>query len=327
VATMTYGAGRQTTYQYDALDRLTQADHPAMPPPLDSLPDVENFTYDGVGDRTMAGYAHDANHRMRASPGHTYSYDDDGDVVARDPGQSGTISYQWDLDGRIMSISNGTETNFLYDPRDRRISSANSQSTKRFLWSFDSLTAAYSDAGVREVRYATAEREGLEETAFGSDRSSETLFQVYRARLGEVRLLGARDGTIRWRSVYSAYGVQFSDSDPDGDQSLTSFDLGLPGHQIDAADAPYYSYHRYYASDLGVFLSSDPVQTFTETNSHAYAMNNPTRYIDPLGLRLNAPPGSTANYDAAIQYLSQDPGMAQTISICARHQQTTMWSM
>jgi len=85
VATMTDGVSRQTTHQYDPLDRLTQADHPTMPPPLDSLPDVENFTYDGLGDRTISGYTHDANHRMRASPSHTYDYDDDGNLVVQDP--------------------------------------------------------------------------------------------------------------------------------------------------------------------------------------------------------------------------------------------------
>ncbi|MEX2206574.1 MAG: hypothetical protein WEF50_10150 [Myxococcota bacterium] len=123
VATMTDAASRVTSYGYDDLDRLTSADHPTLPAPQDTLPSVETFSYDGVGNRTMSGYAHDANHRLRESPGHSYDYDADGNTRVRDPGLAGQATYTWDLDNRLTGYASGaTSASYAQDPFARRLS-------------------------------------------------------------------------------------------------------------------------------------------------------------------------------------------------------------
>jgi RHS repeat-associated protein len=288
VATMTDGASRQTAYQYDALDRLTQADHPTMPPPLDSLPDVENFTYDGVGDRTMTGYAHDANHRMRASPGHTYDYDDDGNLVVQDPNAPGQVSFSWDKSDRLSSYtSTSIAATYDYDPFGRRIRSTSSGVSTWSLWRGDLLATEYAGSGQRTTRFAHAEEWAPHEVGLGPSVSTESRLFAGNDRLDAPRLLVGAAGSVQWRATYAAFGTAFVDPDPDGDSQATTFNTRLPGQQFDADSGLHYNRFRTFDSETGRYISPDPDwRRLLEASLYQYANSDPTNLIDPLGLHV-----------------------------------------
>jgi RHS repeat-associated protein len=265
------------------LDRLTQADHPTMPPPLDSLPDVENFTYDGVGDRTMTGYAHDANHRMRASPGHTYDYDDDGNLVVRDPNTPGQVTYSWDLDNRLLSHSNADgAASYAYDPSGRRLRSGTQ--TEWALWTEARPLANYSSTGARMRRSEQVGRWTEARTEIGSSLPAEFRLEVHADRLDAPRLLTSPDGAPQWRATYSAYGKAFPDADPDGNQVTTAYPTRLPGQTEDVATGLHYNRARYLDPSVGAYLSPDPLLRLDSRAKHSYVDDNPTNLSDPMGL-------------------------------------------
>ncbi len=285
VATMTDGASRQTTYQYDALDRLTQADHPVMPPPLDSLPDVENFTYDGVGDRTMTGYAHDTNHRMRASPGHTYDYDDDGSLAVRDPNQPVIASFSWDLDNRLSARSaGGTGATYTYDPFGRRIRKTVPGITTSFLWNGRQLSAEFGGIGTRDRRYAYLGGWTPASIRVGPTLATETGGNLQDDRLDAPRIVTTFTGSVVWRATYEAFGRAYVDEDPDSNSVVTSLPMRLPGQYADSESGLHYNLARFFDPALGSFASTDPLgQDGGAIGLYAYARGNPTNLLDPSG--------------------------------------------
>ncbi|ALN65466.1 putative exported protein [Lysobacter antibioticus] len=81
------------------------------------------------------------------------------------------------------------------------------------------------------------------------------------------------------RSEYEPYGRLLNRPVSDGP--------GYTGHVSDAATGLAYMQQRYYDSEVGRFLSVDPVAANSKTggnfNRYWYANNNPYRFIDPDG--------------------------------------------
>ncbi|WP_129136898.1 RHS repeat-associated core domain-containing protein [Luteimonas sp. YGD11-2] len=81
------------------------------------------------------------------------------------------------------------------------------------------------------------------------------------------------------RREYEPYGSQLTPAVQDGP--------GYTGHVQDAATNLVYMQQRYYHPQLGVFLSTDPVETIGQPvvlfNRYRYANGNPYKYIDPDG--------------------------------------------
>ena len=101
-----------TTYSYDALDRLTREQGPAV---------TQSFGYDGAGNRQSDGigsyvYAPSSN-RLTNRPQGSVTLDAAGHTTA----QAG-FSYTWDGPGRIKTVSlSGTLlATYHYDHRSRR---------------------------------------------------------------------------------------------------------------------------------------------------------------------------------------------------------------
>ena len=291
VATLTDAASRVTTYGYDSLDRLTSADHPTLPPPLDTLPSLETFTYDGVGNRTMSGYAHDANHRMRTSPGHSYDYDEDGNTKVRDPGTSGQASYTWDLDNRLTAYASGaTSAAYTQDPFARRLKKTVGSTTTWYLWSGDRLLAEYSGAGTRTARYTPLDGFAPVQMAVPNG-GSELIYDVHSDRLDTPRVMTSSAGAVVWQAAYEAYGQAHLATG-----LSTPLNVRLPGQYLDAESSLHYNLHRYFDPVVGRYVSADPIGQFglqagggfsvptAGVNLFTYALANPLRWIDPLGL-------------------------------------------
>ncbi len=113
-------------------------------------------------------------------------------------------------------------------------------------------------------------------------RGGEATYHLHIDHLGTPRQI-----TDRWGRTVSEHAFL-----PFGEQTLGAedggFSLRFTGHERDQGVLQLdYMHARFCSSDLGRFLSVDPVAGDPATpqswNRYAYARNNPLRYIDPNG--------------------------------------------
>ncbi|HKE92732.1 MAG TPA: RHS repeat-associated core domain-containing protein, partial [Povalibacter sp.] len=277
-------AGRLDTYadgfgshdvSYDGVDRVIAALHPAA----SGLPTAEAFAYDRAGNREDPSnptlFQYDANNRITASPGVTYTPDADGNIAAASSG----ITLTHDALNRLATFSSGaTVANYTYDSANRRIRKTIGGQSTWFLWDGQRLLAQYDNAGVRTARYAYLP--GASAPLMFSDTNGS--YWARQDRRGAVRQLTTTSGTIVWRAEYSAYGNAIVNADPDGNGQAIAFPLRLPGQYADAESGLYYNLARYYDPVLGRYLEEDPLPSI---NQYWYGNGDPFSIIDPLGMR------------------------------------------
>lgn len=87
-------------YQYDALNRLTAATHPAQT--------AETYSYDGAGNRTGSAadpsYAYDVSERLTSGEGAAYTWDANGNLIQRQDSH-GVTTYTYDLENHLVAIA------------------------------------------------------------------------------------------------------------------------------------------------------------------------------------------------------------------------------
>jgi RHS repeat-associated protein len=232
---------------------------------------AQTFSYDAFGNITksgsiswMPGYNSSTNHYALGGT----SYDADGNVTNDTFNQ-----YTWDAEGKPLSAGGNT---FVYDAFGHRVE-----------WS---INGHYENSFVTIGRYkasAVGQTPFYSEFPFpGGSLASEG---------GGLTAVQLADWLGTTRAAYSYTGGNFIES-----MALAPFGetyVGGPQNFTgqwsdgDAGNTTFYFPERQYRSSQGRWLSPDPAgvaavnpsnpQTW---NRYAYALNNPLRYTDPLGL-------------------------------------------
>jgi RHS repeat-associated protein len=282
------GSAQTFDYAYDGVDRLVEA----LNPTAYGLPASEDYEYDAAGNRETPGsasdYAYDANNRITASPGATYAFDDDGNLEAKNAGQSSEERFTFDKMNRLVGWEKGSPTPtasaaYAYDPFGRRIRKVANGTATWFVWDGDVLAAEFDGSGSRTRRYTYAGGWAPAELVTKSG-GTETAYAVTTDHLDTPRMLTNASGVAVWRSSHESFGQAVVNEDPDGDTNLVSFHVRFPGQYADTDTGLHDNRFRYYAPGLGRYLSADPIGQAGDMNVYGYGRQMPIRLSDPLGL-------------------------------------------
>jgi len=169
---------------------------------------------------------------------------------------SGTVSYKYDALGRRIQRtgSDGVATNFTYDGQDVMKDVNNDGST------VDYLNGPGIDNKVRQTSTA---------------KKKSTALYYETDHLGSTTALTNDKGHAADEITYDAFGNGSGSKE-------TRYDY--TGRERDPLTGLMFYRARWYDSQVGRFISEDPIGLAGGINQFAYVGNNPLNATDPLGL-------------------------------------------
>lgn len=87
-----------------------------------------------------------------------------------------------------------------------------------------------------------------------------------------------------WRWFSQPFGEGVVNSDVDADGRSVTFNLRFPGQYFDWDTKLHYNYFRNYDVTTGKYIESDPIGLEGGINTYGYALQNPVKNSDFLGL-------------------------------------------
>lgn len=267
--------------------------------------DAERFAYDATGnvyERYGVERRYSAGNRLAQRGSRRYLWDDDARLVEAREGDSTAARYSWGANGLLEAVdrADGVRVTFAYDPFARRVrkevhcrtsdGSASLVSTTRYVWDGDALVHEITQRPTEANEIAVEERTycydargfPLAQREVRRRRGQEAARDYYHYLTDDIgtpeKLLSA-DGAVACEIRRSAWGRY--EVSPGG---VATTPLCFSGQYHDEETGLFYNRNRYYDPEVGRYISADPVGLISGFNAFAYAENQPTRFVDPLGL-------------------------------------------
>src|SRR6266508_4455151 len=279
---------RSTSYSYDALSRLVNA--------VD--PDVSTtYAYDPVGNRTRRtratasvtetlDYPYDRADRIQSAGGRLYTVDANGNIVSRS-GPLGSDTFSYDQANRLVrsSLAGTDVVSYSYDGDGNRRSKGVVVGLGYTLDVNRALPVVVTDVENKYVGGASLihARGPLGSVIVEGNTVPLQLGVVHADGLGSVRALTSEDGSVFQTYRTDEFGVPIT-TDSLG-ASLQPFQF--TGEQRDLETGFVYLRARYYAPDIGRFMTRDRwpgIRNVPLTlNRDSYVGNNPVRFVDASG--------------------------------------------
>jgi RHS repeat-associated protein len=304
-------AVRLTTYRYDDADRLLSA---AVGTDVSQPPSPQYvYAYDPASNPISIATPN----APTQTPSYTSTnaiadavYDLNGSPLSLDGN-----SYAWDAENRLISaVMGGVETDFTYngDGLLVRIASTGggTMSDKSYAWS-----------GTTRV----AERDNTQASSPPSKRYFDQGFVTdgqgyYYATdlLGSVRQLVDGSGEVRAEYEYDPYGNELPSDNLSSLTNEQDSDFGFAGYFRQPKSGLDLTVYRAYVPNLARWLSRDPLTEAGGSNVYEYAVDNPSSFLDTLGLfeaTINDPGGRTGQTYGGTLTVRGNNG--QTVSVPA----------
>ena len=227
----------------------------------------------GLGGLPAAtGLGYDASGNLTSLNGSTLSYDPFGELSS-----DGAVSYTYDFSGRRVSKTvNGTTTYYFYDG--------------------DLLIAELNSAGQIQTAY-TWGAQGLISDRVNMTGAAQSRYYFFDAT-GSARNLVDDGGNTVGGASYTAWGSVYY-----GVPNTPMAWQGRWGIYTDSETGLCLCGARYYAPDLGRFISRDPSGFDFGPNVYAYCDDDPINFFDATGCH-----GSSSLLAAVSRSSPQRPG-------------------
>ncbi len=282
------------TFQYqEVTGGLTKSER------VDDPAHTEHYGYDKIGNRTSMGKGNGefALYDTNALNQYTSIWNQDGiQAVTHDPDgnqlSKGNQQYTWDAENRLIEVRERgiLKARYIYDHQSRRIAR----------WTTDDVDERYLYQGWNLINIYNADYARPKETyTWGSDLSGSLQGS---GGVGGLLMVNLEDQPASaWFYHYDANGnVAEITSSSGGLLGSYRFDgfgqLSTMPKQMgnryrfstkpqDSETSFYYYGYRYYEPGAGRWLSRDPIGEQGGLNLYGYVKNQPTNFIDILGMR------------------------------------------
>ncbi len=270
-----------TQFQYDMSNQLLTASHAVT---LDEV-----YNYDPNGNRTdshlsSGGYVVDALNRVLSDGTQEYSYDAEGQLIAKRELLSGTeTKYSYDHRGRLIEVVKRSsaglilgESRFAYDAFDRRVRIETNGNS--IYVGFDGRNAwtDFDSDGAVLTRYLFGT---TLDSLLASMQSDGTVRWYLADQVGTITQILDSVGGASSQIAYDSFGNVLQETGPAFDNRFY-----FMGRELDSVSNMYDFRGRFYDPLLGRFSSQDKLGFAAgDANLYRFVGNNPLYSIDPLG--------------------------------------------
>ncbi|MBT2336215.1 RHS repeat protein [Variovorax paradoxus] len=264
-----------------------------------AAPGTQSYTANGLNQYTAAA-------------GATLGYDANGNLTG-----DGTWTYTYDVDNRLKTANKtGTAATLGYDPEGRLRTTTINGTTVGLLYDGTKLITEYDAAGTTVLR-RYVHGPGTDEPIVWYEGAGTTAKNwLYTDHLGSIVATANSAGASTATYTYGPFGEP---------NVTTGLRFRYTGQQLISELGLYYYKARFYSSNLGRFLQTDPIGYKDDQNLYAYARNNSVNRIDPTGrASLGAWAGNRWNSASSLQAGSLPE---VTVQAGAENQQTFLACM
>jgi RHS repeat-associated protein len=276
-------AGNQTcSYTYDDLARIASVNCPSawvQTFGLDTFGNLSKTANGGAAESFQPTYTtNPPTNQYSVIPGVTGPYyDANGDLL-----KDGTHTYTWDADGNVVSLPNDS-IGLTFDALDRMVEQNRSGSYTQIVYGPSGGKLALMNGQTLAKGFVPLSAGA---TAVYTRNGSSTVLSYYRHAdwLGSSRLASTPSQSVYYDGAYAPYGENYAE--------IGTIDRNFTGQNQDTiSSGPYPLYDfldREYHPTQGRWLSPDPlggdITDPQSLNRYPYVMDNPTSFVDPLGL-------------------------------------------
>lgn len=243
---------------------------------------------------------------ITGTPARSFAHDDNGNMTS-----DGTRTYEWDADNRLVKITWGAGSNktteYKYNPlgqRSERIEKTGSTETAHQYYLFDGIQTLCRYTG--GTASTNLDRRYYGEGEQRKNGASWNNHYYTRDHLGSIREVTNNDATLAARYDYDPYGKRSTLYQAAG--YTDGCDFGYTGHDIQPSPVAgqtelVLTHFRAYDTELGRWLSADPIGEAGGMNLYGYVLNDPITHIDSDGLQAIGPGGGPAGITAKLAAL------------------------
>lgn len=296
-------------YAYDALDNRTQRTAAGLDQRyiFDAANQLTAIRDGNAAEALVGALVYDAN-------GNLIQKCTEGAVTASptDCSAAQVLRLAYDAANRLTEARvGGTVERYGYDDAGRRIRKTVNGKTTYFLYDGPDAIAEYEE-GWGKPAAINLHGPGVDEPIARYTRNGSASYDkaFYQADgLGSVVAVTTEAGSIQAAQMFDAWGERIA-----GSSIGTIPAYGYTGREPDSTGLIYYRV-RYYDPTIGRFTQRDPIGLAGGLNAYAYVGNNPTNFVDPLGLMAASPLAIQAAQASATYY--GGPILVACAGVCA----------
>jgi len=183
-------------------------------------------------------------------------------------------AYEWNAENQLTRVTKDSAevATFAYDPLGRRVEKAAGAVTTSFAYDGEDILRETRTGG---TVFKYVHGPGIDEP-LGREDQTAALNYYHVDGLGSVLKRSNQAASTVHEYRYDAWGNIESGASEAG--------YSFTGREWDSETGLHYYRARYYDPHLGRFISEDPIGLGGGGNYYRYVGNNPSTWLDPLGL-------------------------------------------
>lgn len=280
-----------TTYTYDAVgNRKKETKHKTASGPTADTARTYAAPTAGKHDLTKVTQTGTDAHEE------TFTYDQTGNTKTRKSGTAETQYLEWDAEGHLKSLAQGTSTSsFLYDASGQRLLRKDTTGTTLYLPAGNELKLDKTGKVTGTRYYGSIALRTAEKIVY-------TLTDHHNTSTTQIAGDGTQAVTRRKTGMFG---------DDRGPQAAWAGDKSFVGGTKDKDTGLTHIGAREYDPMIGRFVSVDPIMDLSDSqqlHGYTYSNGNPVTYSDPTGLAIDDGTGHGEKRDGTPPKNPMTPG-------------------